>query len=106
MREIMLTIESVQEGETCSGIEYDSVSFFTEPELDAADLERGLLKHFDGDLVNFSYASEKGEGEFMLLCRRIAVGELHISYEGRQYHSDETTRLVSTTASVNEVHDE
>ena len=106
MREIILTIKSIQEGETISGIDYDYASFFTEPELDAEDLERGVHKHFHGDLVNFSYDPDSGTGSFMLLCSPISEGELRISYEASEQRFFEEARTMPATAPFKEVHHE
>jgi hypothetical protein len=106
MCEIILTIKSIREGETISGIDFDCASFLTAPELDAKDLERGVHKHFHGDLMNFSYDPDSGMGSFILLCSLISEGELRISYEASEHRFVEEAHTMPATAPFKEVHHE
>lgn len=80
MQSIILNIESIRDGETFTGIEYDFVTFSTRPGLDCHTLERAVQSHFSDDMLNFRYLPQHGTGDFILLCTFLSVGERVVPY--------------------------
>ena len=80
MQSIILSIESIREGETFTGIEYDVVTFSTRPGLDCHALESAIQAHFRDDMLNFDYCPQQGTGDFILLCSFLSVGERIVPY--------------------------
>ncbi|CAH0304416.1 MULTISPECIES: hypothetical protein [Enterobacterales] len=80
MQSIVLNIESIRDGETFTGIEYDFVTFSTLPGLDCERLESALQAHFRDDMLNFNYCPQQGTGDFILLCTFLTVGERIVPY--------------------------
>lgn len=80
MQSIILNIESIRDGETFTGIEYDCVTFSTRPGLDCKRLESALQAHFRDDMLNFDYCPQQGTGDFILLCTFLSVGERIVPY--------------------------
>ncbi|UJD92753.1 hypothetical protein FS594_28940 (plasmid) [Rahnella aquatilis] len=80
MNAITVNIESIRDGETFTGIEYDVVTFSTLPGLDCERLETALQAHFRDDMLNFDYCPQQGTGDFILLCTFLSTGERIVPY--------------------------
>ncbi|WP_208951057.1 hypothetical protein [Rahnella sp. ChDrAdgB13] len=72
-------ILAVTECESATGIEFDSVCFYTRANLNKEALEEAI-SHIYGchDMFDFEYDRGFGQGGFILLCGGVEPGEYEI----------------------------